>query len=94
MDEIKYTILYHPEIQKDIAPFPRDIKARIHKAIEQKLLRDPLKFGEPLKRSLRGYRKMRVGDYRVIYRIESNEIFVLKIGHRREIYRKDRRDEF
>ena len=33
--------------------------------------------------------RLRVGDYRVIYRfdIERGEIYLLAIGHRREIYR-------
>ncbi|WP_235044565.1 type II toxin-antitoxin system RelE family toxin [Methylohalobius crimeensis] len=32
---------------------------------------------------------MRVGDYRIIYRIEDNRLLVLilKVGHRREVYR-------
>ncbi|MEW6096323.1 MAG: type II toxin-antitoxin system RelE/ParE family toxin, partial [bacterium] len=41
---------------------------RIRKAIEQRLATDPVKYGEPLRRSLQGYRKLRVGDYRVIYK--------------------------
>jgi mRNA interferase RelE/StbE len=86
---MSYSIFYHPDIPKDISSFPRNIKSRIQKAIEQRLLRDPLKYGEPLRRSLQGYRKLRVGDYRVIYRIQSNEIIVLKIGHRKEIYKKE-----
>jgi mRNA interferase RelE/StbE len=87
-----YTIRYHSEIPKDIAPFPVNIKERIRRAIEQRLLKDPIKYGEPLRRSLQGYRKLRVGDYRVIYRVDSNEIIVLKIGHRKEIYKKERKE--
>ncbi|MDH4220892.1 MAG: type II toxin-antitoxin system RelE/ParE family toxin [Candidatus Aminicenantes bacterium] len=34
-----------------------------------------------------GYR-FRIGDYRVIFDIEGNEIGVLRVGHRREIYRR------
>ena len=87
-----YTVHYHPEISKDISSFPQNIKSRIKKAIEQRLARDPIKFGEPLRRSLKGYRKMRVGDYRIIYRIESSEIIVLKIGLRKEVYQKERKE--
>ena len=87
-----YTIHYHLEIPKDIASFPVNIKSRIQKAIEQRLLRDPIKYGEPLRRSLQGCRKLRVGDYRVIYRIGLNEIIILKIGHRKEVYKKVRKE--
>lgn len=87
-----YIIHYHSEIPKDIASFPNNIKSRLQKAIEQKLLRDPIKYGEPLRRSYQGYRKLRVGDYRIIYRVDSNEIIILKIGHRKEVYKKERKE--
>ena len=32
--------------------------------------------------------KQRIGDYRVIFDIEDKEIVVLRVGHRRDIYRK------
>ena len=79
---------YHPEVARDIAGFPQNIKNRIRKAIEDRLILDPVKFGEPLRRSLSGFRKLRVGDYRVIYQIQGQTVIILKIGHRREIYRK------
>ncbi|VAW40662.1 RelE/StbE replicon stabilization toxin [hydrothermal vent metagenome] len=43
----------------------------------------------PLKGEWAGFFKLRVGDYRVLYEIIEEEplIFVLRIGHRREIYR-------
>jgi mRNA interferase RelE/StbE len=37
--------------------------------------------------SLGGYR-FRIGDYRVIFDIEGDEIVVLRVGHRKEIYRR------
>jgi len=88
-----YTILYHAEVRKDISSLPNNIKSRIKKAIEQRLAKDPLKYGEPLRRSLQGYRKLRVGDYRIIYRIHSKEIIILKIGHRKEVYKKERKEK-
>lgn len=81
-----YQLLYHPEIAKDITGLPRNIKDRIALAVEKRLLVDPLRYGLPLRRSLQGYRKMRVGDYRVIYRISGATIVILKIGHRKEVY--------
>ena len=80
-----YEIEYHPDIPKDIARFPNSIKNQIKKAIEKKLLSDPLHYGDPLRKSLAGYRKLRVGDYRIIYKIKKNVITILKIGHRKEV---------
>lgn len=46
-----------------------------------------MEFGKPLRYSLKGARRLRVGDYRVIYTIEpSDVILIVKIGHRREVY--------
>jgi mRNA interferase RelE/StbE len=57
-------------------------------AIEQKLTSSPIEFGKPLQYSLKGLRRLRVGDYRLIFQIELAKriVLVVKIGHRREIY--------
>ena len=86
-----YTVRYHHEISNDLSSIPANIKARIKKAIEERLMNEPIKYGDYLKRSLKGYRKMRIGDYRIIYKIEEKEIFILKIGHRKDVYKKDRK---
>ncbi len=84
-----YKLIYHPDIKKhDLPKIPQNIKESISKAIEERLLFDPVLFGQPLRQSLKGHRKLRVGDYRVIYRISGSEIIILKIGHRKEVYMK------
>jgi len=42
----------------------------------------PEKYGVPLRKTLKGYWKLRVGDYRIIYKISSNTIYLLAICHR------------
>ncbi len=49
-------------------------------------MRAPQEFGEPLRRTLKGYWKLRVGDYRVIYKVIGITVLILRIGHRREVY--------
>jgi len=84
-----YKLLYHPAVLKqDLSKISSDIKSRIKKAIETKLLEDPVLAGKPLRQSLKGHRKLRVGDWRVIYRIDKQDIIILKVGHRKEIYRQ------
>ncbi len=84
-----YKLIYHPDILKyDLPEIPKNIKETICKAIEERLLHDPILFGEPLRKSLKGHRKLRVGDYRIIYRIDHNQIIILKIGHRKDVYDK------
>jgi mRNA interferase RelE/StbE len=51
---------------------------------------DPRSLGEPLKGAeFADFWKYRVGDYRLIARIEDQQvrILVLRLGHRRDIYR-------
>ena len=47
---------------------------------------DPLSYGIPLRKSLKGFYKIRVGDYRIIYCLRKQEVLVLKIQHRKKVY--------
>jgi mRNA interferase RelE/StbE len=64
-----------------------EVFKRIYNALE--LLKNNPLFGKPLKDNLKGKYSLRVGVYRIIYSIEKKEvtIYILDIGHRREIYR-------
>ncbi len=84
-----FKLIYHPDIVKyDLPKIPKNIREIIRKAIEERLSNEPVIFGQPLRQSLIGHRKLRVGDYRVIYRISKDEVIVLKIGHRKEVYER------
>jgi mRNA interferase RelE/StbE len=84
-----YRLFYHPDIKKeDLPEIPGNMRERIRRSIKGRLLAEPEKYGEPLKRGLHGYRKLRVGDYRIIYKVDGKNIAILKIGHRREVYRR------
>lgn len=84
-----YQLIYHPDVFKvDIPKLPSNIKDRIRIAIEERLLKYPIEVGLPLRQSLKGHRKLRVGDYRIIYRISGGKIIILAIGHRKEAYLK------
>ena len=82
-----WQVLYHPYVaSEDLPKIPRNMRARLKRAIETRLLVDPILAGAPLRKDLTGYRKLRVGDYRIIYRVQKDEIIVLIIGHRKEAY--------
>ena len=85
MYQIKYLeVVYKTHIRK----FSSSDKKIIREAIEKKLMSDPVKFGKPLKYTLKGYRRLRVGDYRIVYSIcqEREEVIVVAIKHRKDIY--------
>jgi mRNA interferase RelE/StbE len=82
-----FEIFYHPDVvRKDIPQLSPDWRAAVRAAIEEKLTERPEIFGKPLRQSLRGYRKLRVGDYRVVFRIGGQRVFILAILHRSIVY--------
>lgn len=78
----KWKIVYVESAIKDIQALDGSVKKIIKKVIEDKLGSDPLKFGLPLRRTLKKFFKLRVGDYRIIYQIEQKEVTVLVIKNR------------
>ena len=82
-----WSIKWDSRALKDIAEVQKDDRRRIVDAIEE-LAADPL-GGSPLKGRWKGLRRIRVGLYRAIYALRRPEltILVLRIGHRREVYR-------
>src|SRR5208283_4232918 len=85
---VAYAISYHRHVNsEDMPKLDNTIKTRIKKAIETRLMVAPEEYGEPLRKTLKGYWKLRVGDYRVVFRVEGDEITVLGIRHRRDIYK-------
>jgi mRNA-degrading endonuclease RelE of RelBE toxin-antitoxin system len=87
--EVRYQIRYLEEvIRKHIPSLSFSAKALIQKAIEERLMVDPIGFGKPLRYSLKGHRRLRVSDYRVVYRIEPEikTVIIVAIKHRKDIY--------
>jgi len=64
---------------------------KIIKTIRERLSTEPDRYGAPLRGELKGYWKLRVGEFRVIYEIRKEDVMVLvvKVGLRRndEVYR-------
>ena len=87
--EIKYKIIYTDEvINKHIPALPNPIKGMIKKAIDERLTTNPIQLGKPLHYRFKGYRRLRVSNYRIIYHIEdaTNSVLVIAIKHRKDIY--------
>lgn len=85
----RYAIAYLKIVaEKDIPALPKAIRNTIKRAIEERLRMDPVGFGKPLRYSLKGHRRLRVGDYRVVYRIEPEKMVVLVVAikHRKDVY--------
>ena len=83
-----YKLIYHPDVKKtDLPKIDHNNKKIIKKAIEERLSFQPEAYGKPLQRTLKGYWKLRVGDYRVVFKAPNDSIFIFGIVHRKEVYR-------
>ena len=66
-------------VKKHIPNLSPRVKALIKRAIKERLMIDPIGFGKPLRYSLKGHRRLRVSDYRIVYRIESETVVIVAI---------------
>ena len=81
-----YNITYKKSVQKDLLNLGRSEANRILDKIEKELY-SRADTHSALKGAFAGLRKLRVGDYRVVFAISEQDVLVLRIGHRREIYK-------
>jgi mRNA interferase RelE/StbE len=86
---LTFELKYHSDVRAiDIPLINSKLRKRIKKAIETRLTTAPHQYGEPLRKTLKGYWKLRGGDYRVIFKIVESEVLVLGIIHRKDVYGK------
>ena len=74
-------------LKEDIPALDKDIRMRAREAVDAKLKTRPEVFGKPLRYSLRNHRSLRVGDFRVVYRVDTTIVRIVAIVHRRDVYR-------
>lgn len=86
-----WRIEFHPAAARELQRLDRSAAARIVRTLETRIatLDDPRRLGAALKGEDSGYWRWRIGDYRVVARIEDARITILVVrpGHRREVYR-------
>ena len=84
---MSYSVRIKGSAAKELARLPRDVRERLIDAIDG-LGEEPL-VGSLLKGGLRGLRRLRIGDYRIVYEVLEDELVVLvvRVAHRREAYR-------
>jgi len=84
---VRYTLRYHPRVaDDDLADIPANLRERLARSIKARLTISPERYGSPLKGSLKGYWKLRAGDYRVVFKIVGEEVRILAILHRKAVY--------
>ena len=82
-----YSLRIKASAVRDLERIDKSVKGRLIAAIDR-LIDNPHR-GQQLKGELTGLRRIRVGDYRIVYEIDTGELVILMIwvGHRRAVYR-------
>ncbi len=81
-----FEIAFHPDVENDLTRLPRNIRRRVMNAIATRLATEPAKYGKPLAGRLSGYRKLRVGDVRVVFEMTAGRVIVYAALDRRFVY--------
>lgn len=84
-----YSLSYRPSVEKDLQSIPRSFVARIIARIER-LPSDPFPFQSAKLQGAERLYRLRVGDYRIVYEVDSDalHIIVQYVRHRRDVYRR------
>jgi addiction module RelE/StbE family toxin len=72
------------KFQKQFSKLPRDIQKVIDKEIQK--LRNDSSTGEPLKGDLEELRSIHIDDYRLVYSVKENTVYLAVVGHRSHVY--------
>jgi mRNA interferase RelE/StbE len=84
---LTHSIVYKASVQRDLKRISKTEVSHILNQVEQELAANT-DAHPALKGEFAGLRRFRVGDYRVIYAILGQEVLVLRIGHRKDVYQK------
>jgi len=84
---LAYNIVYKKSVQRDLKRLSKAEARRVLNQIEEGLSENADTY-PVLKGQFTGLRKYRIGDYRVINAILGDDVLVLRIGHRKEVYKK------
>ena len=84
---MKYDLIYTRRAVKDIEQLDPAVKDRIGKTL-LRYQENPLAHAERLTDPALGGFRFRIGDYRIIFDIEGKEVVILRVGHRRELYKR------
>lgn len=85
----KFTIVVTKNATKDINNLPPTARKQVKQKVSFYLNHtNPLMFAIKLTNTTLGDYRWRSGDYRIVFDVDNNKIIILRIQHRRKVYRK------
>jgi mRNA interferase RelE/StbE len=82
----RFRVVITHRAERDVAALDTVTRGRIKKALLD-LQADPSRRSKKLTNSDLGQFRLRVGDWRIVFDVEGKDVVILRVGHRREIYR-------
>ncbi|MFC1622341.1 type II toxin-antitoxin system RelE/ParE family toxin [Patescibacteria group bacterium] len=83
-------VIISPKAEKSIIKLPKHVQLLIEKNL-RKLSKDPNSIKKKKLRDYKNIYRIRMGEYRLVFRVNKREIYVINIGHRGQIYEKLKR---
>ena len=85
----KFCVRFHEKVlAEDLAHLKPTFKDRLLRFIKEKLAKRPFAYGKPLRVGNDGYRKVRLGDYILAYRVLEDQILILSFIPFYKLYEK------
>lgn len=81
-----YKVVLTKRSLKDLESIDRYMQNRIAVKLKE-YSKEPQKYGKKLIKHKIGTYRFKIGDYRVIFDIDNNNLVILRIGHRKSIYK-------
>ena len=83
-----YKVLWDNAALEDLKQLDKNTARKIVDKVSNYLAIDPVNLGKSLSGPLRGLKRYRYGNYRIIYELHNTQmtIFVVRIGHRGSVY--------
>lgn len=85
-----WKIEFDSAVEKDLIKLGHTAQKRVIKFLKEKIMTsdDPRNYGKALTGDLAGLWRFRVGDYRILTKIEDHHfvVLVVHVGHRKNVY--------
>ena len=79
-------VVIAPEAQDDVASLPLTIRARLDAVITRLEQWPDVSGAKPLRKEWKGHHRIRLGDWRVIFRVVRPDLIVVRVAHRSIVY--------
>jgi len=79
-------VLLTPEADQQMQKLPRVIRYRLHDVVDRLERWPDVSGAKLLRHELKGYYRIRTGDFRILFRVVADEVCIVRIEHRKDVY--------